>query len=118
MTVPIANVGTGPSDPDPPPKPAALVAAARQGARVAGADEHLLVDEHERWAVCDPAMGWLLVDAPVLGAVRVEPWVLLELRVSKPIAGSQRLDLGKLGRCAVRPVLRADGRVVVGLCPS
>lgn len=116
----VPGVASGPSDPDPkPPDPKALLVALRAGAVVI--DDHVQVDGLDRWLVVDPAMGWLLVDAPVIDRVRLDAWTLSILRACEPIRGSNFVDVPRRGRFAIRPVLGHDGgetALYVGLAAS
>jgi hypothetical protein len=111
MSLPQApGVGSGPVDPDPPPKPNALLSALRAGAVVV--DDHLQIDGLDRWLCVDREMGWLVVDAPVVEQVRIDLSALTLLRRVEPIPGTPFVTLrGK--RYSVRPVL-LDGPA--GVC--
>lgn len=102
---------------DPPPKPVALLEAVRAGAVVV--DEHLLLHDIDRWLVCDREMGWVLVDAPVNGHVRIDVATLTLLRQVEPVGA--HVELHGV-RYSVRPVLlHAAGRgraLFVGLVAS
>jgi hypothetical protein len=93
---------------DPPPKPVALLEAVRAGAVVV--DEHLLLHDIDRWLVCDREMGWVLVDAPVNGHVRIDVDTLTLSAAGRARRRSRRAARRALQRAAGAPVrARAGG---------